>query len=167
MLLSLQMWSFCTTRFTYFHRFIWLGLDWNFFQVSWFSIRCTVEVLCYWRWWVVFMKSWFGTILLEKHKIKIELSLCTFNWCTVFDFQGCWYVFSSPCEILQFPIFYESTYRNSVIPLFCINSRDNNIVSTQLLLTRSSQLSEKKASPKFCKGCFSRFYADTVLIRHV
>lgn len=82
----IEMWSFCTTRFTYFHRFIWLGFDWNFFQVSRFSIRCAVEVLCYWRWWVVFMKSWFGTILLEKHKSKIELSLCTFNWCTVFDF---------------------------------------------------------------------------------
>lgn len=57
----IEMWPFCTTRFTYFHRFIWLGFDWNFFQVSRFSIRCTVEVLCYWRWWVVFMKSWFGT----------------------------------------------------------------------------------------------------------
>lgn len=80
----IEMWPFCTTRFTYFHRFIWLGLDWNFFQVSRFSIRWAVEVLCYWRRWIVFMKSWFGTILLEKHKSKIELSLCTFNWCTVF-----------------------------------------------------------------------------------
>lgn len=40
----IEMWSFCTTRFTYFHRFIWLGFDWNFFQVSRFSIRCAVEV---------------------------------------------------------------------------------------------------------------------------
>lgn len=75
---------FLHDQIIYFHRFIWLGLDWNFFQVSRFSIRWAVEVLCYWRRWIVFMKSWFGTILLEKHKSKIELSLCTFNWCTVF-----------------------------------------------------------------------------------
>lgn len=74
-------------------------------------------------------------------------------------------ILAAPVKYCSFPFFMRVL--NSVIPLFCINSRDNNIVSTQLLLTRSSQLSEKKASPKFCKGCFSGFYADTVLIPHV
>lgn len=48
---------------------------------------------------------------------------------------------AAPVKYWSFPFFMRVL--NSVT-LFCINSRDNNIVSTQLLLTCSSQLSEKK-----------------------